>query len=187
MLIKAPRRGIEPRLADSKFAVLVHHTRKAQAEAARSEDRGASFSGSVLVARTSLLFFQLCVPVHVAHELRPAFQSHVVVGVYRLPRRSDRLATQRHAGVARRTVGLSLVARYAGQHAVRPTRNATSRSRHNVVDREFFRARRVAAVLAHVVVTLKNVASAERRCRIAQLDFSIQNSTILERFPRRPN
>ena len=28
VIYKAPRRGIEPRLADSKSAVLIHHTRK---------------------------------------------------------------------------------------------------------------------------------------------------------------
>ena len=28
--MQVPRRGVEPRLADSKSAVLIHHTRKAQ-------------------------------------------------------------------------------------------------------------------------------------------------------------
>src|SRR3712207_3840146 len=61
-----------------------------------------------------------------------------MVGVYRLPRRPNWLAPQRHAGFARRAVGLSLVASDASEHAVRPARHATLRPRHNVVNRASF-------------------------------------------------
>src|SRR5262245_27031619 len=104
-------------------------------------------------------FLQFSVPVHIADELRPAFQPDVMVGIHRLPRRPHRLASQRHAGLARRAVRLSLIAGHAGQHAVRPARHATLRSRHYVVDRKFVDARLAAAILAYVMVALEHVAA----------------------------
>ena len=74
---------------------------------------------------------------------------------------------QHHAGLARRAVGLALVARHACQHAVRPARHATLRPRHDVVDRQLVRARLAAAVLADVAVALENVAAAERHGRLS--------------------
>src|SRR6185295_11450994 len=100
------------------------------------------------------LLFQFSVPVHVADKLRPAFEPHVVVGVNRLPRRTVWLAPERHAGLARRAVGLALVARHAGQYAVRPARHATLSARHDVVDRELASVGLRAAVLADVMVAL---------------------------------
>jgi hypothetical protein len=114
----------------------------------------------------SSLLLQLRVPVHVADELWPAFESDVVVGVDRLPRRPDRLAAERHAGLARRAVGLALVASDAGEHAVRPVGDAAVGARHDVVDRELARARLLAAILAHVAVALENVATAECNGRL---------------------
>ena len=63
-------------------------------------------------------------------------QPYVMVSINRLPRRTDRLTPQHHAGFARRTIGLPLVARYACQHTVGPVRHAALSTRHDVVDRE---------------------------------------------------
>lgn len=85
--------------------------------------------GSGLSALDSRLFslLQLRAPVHLADELRPAFQPAAVGGVDRLPRRADRLAAKRQAGFARRAACGRLCA-YCKRG--RPTRSSSSSTRH---------------------------------------------------------
>ena len=88
-----------------------------------------------------LLLRQFNVPVRLADELRPAFDPQLVSRVQRVPRRLDRLLAQSHSGLLGRAVGLPLVARQAGQHAVVPPRLTALGPRHDVVDRQFLAPR----------------------------------------------
>src|SRR3954463_11078937 len=90
---------------------------------ARSRTPSASFGGWLLsqehtrvsvpgltTGNDSHLLLQFSAPVHVAHKLRPALEPHMVVGVHRPPCWTDRLTPQHHACLARRAIGLTLVA-----------------------------------------------------------------------------
>src|SRR5579862_2177735 len=75
----------------------------------------------------------------------------------RLPGRLLRRLAEPETRLVRRPVGLPLVALHAGEDAVFPRRGASAAARGHVVDRELFRPRLEAAILASVAVTLEEV------------------------------
>jgi hypothetical protein len=67
-----------------------------------------------------------------------------------------------HVRLHRRPVSLLRISVDAGQYAARPARLSSLSTRHNVVNRELFAARLLFAILAGHLVTLADIASAER-------------------------
>src|SRR6185369_18098552 len=72
-----------------------------------------------------------------------------------------RALEQPHARFVRRAVAFAVVARPAAGDEVLPSRGAAPRARYDVVERQILRRRRVAAVLARVVVAQEDVLSRE--------------------------
>ena len=105
---------------------------------------------------------QLNVPVRLAEELRPAFDSHLMRSVERTPCRLRRLVFQAQACLFWSPVRLEGIACHASQYTVRPARHATLRAWDDVVDGQLIAARLVAAILASEVVSLEQVSPRER-------------------------
>src|SRR5437588_8431252 len=106
----------------------------------------------------------------------------MVVGVHRLPCWANRLTPQHHAGFARRTIDLSLVAPHACQHTVGPVRHATLSARHDVVDRELVCAWLVAAVLPispHKIAPLARGIFDRRVTRIAYIRVRTSTNRLM--------
>ena len=113
------------------------------------------------ITRRRSSFIQFHGPVSLAEELGPAFNSHIVPSVEWFPRRSNRHFPKRHVCFSRRTVGLSFVACQASQNAIFPCTGSTSRSRLDVIQRQFFASRLHTAILTSEPISLVDVSSTE--------------------------
>mgnify|MGYP006922354340 CR=1 FL=1 len=105
------------------------------------------------------LRLQLHIPVRFADELRPTRHWGMPGRIERLPLRPAGLGGQLHVGFLRRPISLPLIALDAGQHAVFPRAGAAARTRHDVVDRQRIKSWLRTAILAGLVVSLKQVAA----------------------------
>lgn len=78
-----------------------------------------------------------------------------------MPTRLAWLPDQVHAGLLRGAVGLARVARDAGADDVLPRGRAVVLTRHNVVEIQVARVEFLPAILAGVLVALKNIVAGE--------------------------
>src|SRR5579864_8087291 len=108
-------------------------------------------------------------PPHQSHDVPAGMQ---IEGVW--------LAHQLHAGLERYLISLPPVARMAAGDKVLPGRSATTGAWHHVVERQFTSRQQLAAVLAGIAVTQKNVLARKRSCLV-------RNTTILEQPNYRRN
>ena len=124
--------------------------------------------GIVRFTLFKLALFKLGLPVGVADELLPTSSTQRVPRKCWRPMWLDRRLAKPHVGFFRQVVSLAMVATQASQDTVLPSRLTTSRTRQNVVDRQFTGNRLHAAVLAREPVSLEDVAPVECDCRLRQ-------------------
>src|SRR5687767_9167967 len=89
-----------------------------RSEKKRDAEVRSAYHNSSSKTALGALRLQLDVPVGFADELGPTGDRGVRRRIERLPLRPVRLLVQLHPGLVRGPVGLPLVARHAGQHAV---------------------------------------------------------------------
>jgi hypothetical protein len=115
------------------------------------------------VTTSAYIFAQLDVPVGEVNEVFPTvvlLQAEADLDK-RTPFRALGFADEVHAGLLRRAVGLVRVAFDAGADDVFPRRRPAAVARDDVVEVQILAVKNFAAILAGVLVALKNVVARE--------------------------
>ncbi len=134
--------GVEPGLRPSQSRVPPSHLKDKSLARDQASTRERSSIRTHPQSRTKNfsrdLRFQFHSPVRFAEKPGPAFDSHIMPSVQRLPGRTNRCLPQRHLRFGRRSIRLSLVTVQARQHTVLPRAGSTTRSGKYVIQSHFF-------------------------------------------------